>query len=114
MISKYALTLAVLLSLAGCAGLESTGHKYLMRGQILETRDSSVYLCIGSHDGAQVGQELEIYKFDKIPGPHKNVTAFKREKTGTVRITEIVNEHYARAKMTSGYAKENYMVELTR
>lgn len=104
----------IILTLTGCAGLETAGHTYLMKGQILEADNNLAYLCIGSHDGARVGQEFSVYKFVKISGPHKTTAAFKRKKTGTVKITEIVNEHFAKASVTAGDAKENYMVELNR
>ncbi len=53
--------LAVLLfSAAGCATMESAGHKYIMRGQVLEVAGDEAYLCIGSEDGARVGQELAV------------------------------------------------------
>jgi hypothetical protein len=81
-----------------------------MKGSIIETSDSDVYLCIGSKDGASVGQELDIYKIIKT----KSVTPFKRVHTGKVKITEIVDEHFARATVISGKAEKNDIVELIR
>jgi predicted small secreted protein len=106
--------LAAAFLLAGCATLESAGHKYIMRGQILEVTGDTVYLCIGSSDGAKVGQEYAVVKFVKVPKPYDKppVPYFKREETGVVKITEIVHEHMANAKIVSGAAKENDMVEL--
>jgi hypothetical protein len=99
---------------AGHASLESAGHKYIMRGQILEVTGDMVYLCIGSSEGAQVGQEYAVVKFIKVPNPNSKSPwpYFNREEAGVVKITEIVDEHMARAKIVSGVAKENYMVEL--
>ncbi|MBI5593589.1 MAG: hypothetical protein HY881_24315 [Deltaproteobacteria bacterium] len=82
-----------------------------MRGQILESTGEGVYLCIGSADGAEVGQEYKVYKFVKIQGFNAR-PRYKREETGTVKITEIVDEHYAKAKILTGEAKENDIVEL--
>ncbi|MDI1229282.1 MAG: hypothetical protein PSY14_16500 [bacterium] len=107
------LFLTLLLPISGCAGLEATGHEYLMRGQILEMKDDVAYLCIGSKDGAQVGQEYSVYKFDRvISHPKVNISRFKKAKTGTIRVTGIVDEHMATAQILKGHAKENYVVEL--
>ncbi|MBI5593588.1 MAG: hypothetical protein HY881_24310 [Deltaproteobacteria bacterium] len=83
-----------------------------MRGQILESTGEGVYLCIGSADGAEVGQEYEVYKFVRMQDLKTMRPNFKREETGKVKITEIVDEHYAKAKILTGEAKVNYIVEL--
>jgi len=106
------LFVALILPIAGCAGLESAGHKYLMRGQVLESTGDTVHICIGSNDGAQAGQELTAYKIERRPGPHKNAVSFQREKTGTIKIIQVVDEHFATARVTSGEVKENFVVEL--
>lgn len=108
------LSILVLSFMTSCASLETAGHKYIMRGQILESTSEGVYLCIGSGDGAEVGQELEVYKFviTSTPAQKAAQPKYKREETGTVKITEIVDEHYAKAKILTGQAKENSIVEL--
>ena len=99
---------------ASCASLKSNMHKYVMRGQVLEVTDGVVYLCIGSNDGAAIGQEYSVHKIIKT----KNLNAkgeqfiYKKEDTGTIKITEIVDEHFAKAKIMAGEVKINYVVEL--
>ena len=86
-------------------------HGFLMKGSIIEASDSDVYLCIGSKDGATVGQELDVYEIiETKPTP----TLFRRVLTGRVKITEIVDEHFAKATVISGKAEKNDIVELTR
>ena len=85
-------------------------HGFLMKGSIIEASDSDVYLCIGSKDGASVGQELDVYKI--IQGRSK-VTPFRRERTGKIKITEIIDEHFAKATVISGKAEKNDIVELS-
>lgn len=97
--------------ITSCATLETARHKYIMRGQILEATADGVYLCIGSADGAEVGQEFKVYRFVRVP-PIKSIPNYKREETGTVKITEIIDEHFAKAKILTGEARENYIVEL--
>jgi hypothetical protein len=101
---------------AGHAGtLKSMYHKYVMRGQILDVTGKSVYMCIGSSEGAKVGQKLAVVKFVRVPSASSSqspVPTFKREEIGVVKITAIVDKHMARATIVSGTAEVNDMVEL--
>ncbi|MFZ2633741.1 MAG: hypothetical protein WA081_02240 [Desulfosalsimonadaceae bacterium] len=102
--------------MAGCANLDSARHEYIMRGQILEVSDNEAYLCIGRKDGAEVGQEYTVYNFRKTMFRNQKSPQFTylKEKTGTVKLIEIVDEHFAKAKILTGEAKRNYVVELSR
>lgn len=104
--------LASALLLGGCATMQKTYHPYFMRGSIIEAAASDVYLCIGSADGAKIGQELDVYKINtritRKPGEY----SFTRELTGKVRITQIVDEHFARAEVISGTVARNEIAEL--
>lgn len=102
----------VLLAIAsGCATVDSARHNYIMRGQILDVTDDGVYLCIGKKDGAVVGQEYAVYQFVKTTNV-KSLPLYQKENTGTVKLTEITDEHYAKAKVIAGVAKLNQIVEL--
>ncbi len=83
----------------------------IMKGSIIETSDSEVYLCIGSKDGASVGQELDVYKIVRVTRARPT---FRREHTGKVKITEIIDEHFAKATVISGKAEKDDIVELVR
>ncbi len=110
-----ALLAIVVVMAAGCATMESVGHKYMMKGQVLDVTDNSAYLCIGSKDGAEVGQEYAVYKFVRAVNPNPKFAAqpyFRREKAGKIKITEIVDEHMAKATITAGEVQVNYMAEL--
>jgi len=65
-----------------CATMGKGYHKYLMKGSVIETYDSDIYLCIGSNDGASVGQELDVYKIITI---NKARSTSQRELAGKVR-----------------------------
>lgn len=110
--ARSACLLMLLLPIAGCGGVETARHKYVMRGQILEIQGDNAYLCIGSDDGAQVGQEFTVYKFERQPSAHQGRESFKRKKTGTGTIVQVRDEHMAIAHIVSGEAKEHYVVEL--
>ena len=83
-------------------------HGFLMKGSIIEASDSDVYLCIGAKDGASVGQELDVYKVIAVTRARPT---FRREHTGKVKITEIIDEHFAKATVISGKAEKNDIVE---
>ena len=111
----FAALLIVGLMLSGCASLQTAGHKYIMRGQVLEVSNSTAYLCVGTKDGAQIGQEFVVYRFERTPSvnPKSTAPSYKRVETGKIKITEIVDEHMATAKILSGSVKSNDVAELT-
>jgi hypothetical protein len=85
-------------------------HGFLMKGSIIEASNSDVYLCIGSKDGATVGQELDVYKVIAVTRARPT---FKRVHIGKLKITEIIDEHFAKATVIFGKAEKNDIVELT-
>ena len=106
------LTVLLSVALSSCATMQSSYHQYVMKGSIVEAPGSDVYLCVGSKDGATVGQELSVYKIITDNSNPKR-PAFRREYTGKVKIEEIVDEHFAKAKIVSGAAEKNSIVELS-
>ncbi len=105
----------IVLTTTACSTLGGAGHQYLMRGQVVEVTGSEVVLCVGSGDGATAGQELMAYKLvsSNVGGP-KNPTRWEKVRVGTVRIGQVVDEHFARAEVTSGDVQVNNVVELKR
>ncbi|HBL26597.1 MAG TPA: hypothetical protein DD490_07170 [Acidobacteria bacterium] len=89
-------------------------HTFFMAGSIIEASAEGIYLCIGSPDGARVGQQLDVVRITRVPshGPKQQGARFKREKIGTVRIDAIVDEHFAQATVTSGRAEKGDIVRL--
>lgn len=108
-----ALIFSFVIPLSSCAALY---HRVIMKGSIIETSDSEIFLCIGKKDGATVGQVLNVYKIVTFalppPKPTPEIRRFKREYTGKVRITEIIDEHFAKAVVISGKAETHSIVEL--
>jgi hypothetical protein len=105
----------LLVTMAGCSKMDSARHEVLMKGQILEVTDNSAYLCIGSKDGAEVGDQFVVYKFTRVANPDSKYAAhphYEREQVGKIKITEIVDEHMAKANIVAGEVKPNYFVEL--
>lgn len=103
-----------MMALAGCASLRSAEHKYIMKGQVLEVNDGQVVLCIGKADGATAGQEFQVYRYKRTPyvSPKQTAQRFKREEVGSVRITQVVDVHYAEASVVSGDVQVHDVAEL--
>jgi hypothetical protein len=106
-VSLILAALAIFL-MASCA---TVYHGFLMKGSIIEASDSDIYLCIGSKDGASAGQELDVYKVVRVTRARPT---FRREHTGKIKITEIIDEHFAKATVISGKAEKDDIAELTR
>ena len=89
-------------------------HKYLMKGQILEVDKQEAYLCIGSAEGAKAGQKFSVFRYVKARGSveKQSLPGYKRELVGAVKITEVVDEHFAKAIILDGDIKINDVAEL--
>ena len=84
-----------------------------MKGSIIGAFNSGVYLNIES-GGASVGQELNVYKvITKTQEPLARPIS-ERVLTGKVKITEIFDNHLAKAAVISGKAEKPDIVELVR
>lgn len=100
-------------SMAGCAMMEASRHQYLMRGQVLEVSGSEAYTCIGSAEGGKEGQEYTVYRVARsLAAPQKQVPVFNRQIVGEVKITEVVDEHYAKARVLKGDVRVYDVVQL--
>lgn len=110
----WALVMSLFL-LSGCESLTTANHKYLMQGEVLSVDGSNTVVCIGEKHGAKVGQRLDVVRHTAIRSnsAHGSMkTRYKREMIGEVRIESLFDEHYANAKIISGTAAVNDMVEL--
>ena len=97
----------------GCATLESAQHKYVMRGSVLDVSDGTAYVCLGTDQGAKVGQEFTVYRYVRTaPAPKGQQPQYKVETVGRVKITET-ESHMANAKILNGDVKVNDVVELS-
>lgn len=102
------------IALAGCLP-DSVRHGWIMRGQVLALDNGVATVCVGTRDGAKVGQVLEVQHITVQPtsNPHAAGPTISRTEAGRVRITELFDEHYARAQVVAGNPAVNDVVELT-
>jgi len=105
------LATSVIFLITSCA---TTYHGPLMKGSIIGTFNSSVYLNIESEDGVSVGQELNVYEVIMNPQEPLTRPASKGVQTGRVKITEIFDNRIAKTVIISGKAEKGDIVELVR
>ena len=104
----------LLVAMSACSSLKSAGHEYVMRGQVVAIDGKEAVVCLGTRDGAQVGQQLSVYRSVEkgVGGPGKNPPRWERINVGAVRLVEVVDEHFAKAQVTSGEVSRHDIVEL--
>lgn len=111
--SRLILALALSATLAGCSTGGGIRHGWMMRGQVLALDEGVATICIGSSDGAAVGQVLAVQHFTlKYRAGSRGVPSVTRSDGGQVRITELFDEHYARGVVVRGSPAVNDVVEL--
>lgn len=102
-------------ALTGCATNSPARHEYIMRGQVLSVDGSTLTVCVGERDGAQVGQLLDVVRHvRRTQSPKASGPDFKREDVGQVRIASLFDAHYATAEIVKGQPEVNDTVELER
>ena len=112
---KSVIILIFVTLVTGCAS--NFEHKYIMRGQVVDVpANDSLVVCIGTNDGAKVGQVLDVYRFSYNPAVTEEdaESQYLSSHRGRIIIEEIVNEHFARAKILEGDIAKNDTVQLDR
>ena len=89
--------------------LETMRHKVFMRGQILDVEGGTAYLCLGTEQGAKVGDVLTVRRYVSIGGARGG--HYRVDNIGTVQITEVFS-HMANAKILKGDVKVHDVVDL--
>ena len=113
--TKIGLVIASLAMLAAVPAAAGIGHSWFMRGSIVAEDATGKVVCIGSDDGATVGQVLVAYRVVPNPGPSKGTGPnFRRERTGQVRIDHIFDAHFAHVTVVEGTPTVHDIVELRR
>lgn len=88
-------------SLLACSAGQAVYHGVLMKGHVVDQDESGPVICIGSEDGARVGQTMTVYHNERNP-VQKTATPIIRTEAGRIEIVQIFDAHYARAKVLKG------------
>lgn len=88
-------------------------HEFVMKGSVIDVAEEGIYFCIGTPDGAKVGEEYDaIHVSRDISGHPRSAPRFKHVKVGRVRVEEIVDVHYAKAKVIAGKVEKGDLIAL--
>ncbi len=112
-IVKVSILVVFVGALSACSGSQIY-HGQLMRGQVVGIDRDEVVVCIGSEDGAEPGQELQVYRYFWEGAMEEGDDDYRVDYVGTVEIKTVVNDHFARAKVSEGEVRENDMVEFKK
>jgi hypothetical protein len=112
-IVKISFMVAFVGLLSACAGSQFY-HENIMRGQVVGIDDDEVVVCIGSEDGAETGQELQVYRYVWEGAVEEGDDSYRVDYVGTLQIKSVVNDHFARAISTKGNVKKHDIVELKK
>lgn len=88
-------------------------HSFIMRGSVVEVTDGKPTICVGKADGATVGQTLDVIRMTALPGA-RGGSGFRRENIGQIRISAIVDDHFATATVVKGDVEKHDIVELRK
>lgn len=100
------------IGLAGCANSDFS-HEYLMSGQVVSADNGSgLTVCVGEANGAEVGQVLTAYRIVDTSNTGEGDSAFKKVNIGTVKISKLVGEHFAKVTVLNGDIKKHDTVQL--
>lgn len=97
---------ALALVASGCASTERAHSYFFWAGEVLSVSDAKVSLNLGSQDGAQEGQELEMFRLIRRHPSGTRRTIVTRVKSGVIRIEAVLGPHRALAEVVSGTVRK--------
>lgn len=101
------LLLGIIFAAVNC---QSVYHKAIMKGRVVSATGNEGVICIGSKDGAEVGQVWKTARIE-IRGTGKT-SKHIWVPAGSVKIVEIVDEHFAKVSAIDGKLEVDYVAEL--
>lgn len=109
----FGLIWALVLSLGACSS--SMYHKALMKGQVVKVNDGEVVMCIGSREGAKAKDEFRVmrstFRTDVVEDGESD---YELVEVGRVEIVDVVDDHYAVAKVVTGDIQIHDVAERAR
>lgn len=94
----------------GATNCQSIYHRYITKGKVMSVNGNEGVICVGNKDGAQVGQIWRTSKLE-IKGTGKT-SKHIWVPVGSIKILEIVDEHYAKVSVVDGKLETDYVAEL--
>lgn len=102
--------LGIIFAAANCQSVGKPYHRYLMKGKVVSAAGNEGVICIGKKDGAEVGQIWNTIKI-QTQGTGK-LSKFIWVPVGSVKIVEVIDEHFAKVSVIDGKLETDYVAEL--
>ena len=110
-LSKLSVVLLVATLFTACAN-SPTYHDNFMRGQVVDVNNDQAVLCIGSSNKSLQGKTLGVYRvIYRTDSADEGEDTYRREYIGELQVGEVIDEHFARARINSGMVKKHDVVE---
>jgi hypothetical protein len=94
----------------GCASYKEYTVENYDYGKIIDIKNQEIVIDFGHRESLRIGQIIDVYITIKAsPGftrRHKNI------KMGVIEITEIIDDHHAKAKILYGKVDKECRVDL--
>ena len=108
---KLSVVLLVATLFTACAN-SPIYHDTFMLGQVVEVNNQEVVLCIGNNDEKLQGKTLSVHRVVYITdSSSEGEDLYRREYVGEVQIGDVIDKHFARARINSGMIKKHDIVE---
>src|SRR5690349_10781649 len=103
---------ALAFSAVGCTSVHHLHHTF-GPGEVLDVDGRTARIALGSEDRIRVGQEFVTYLSVLLENRTRSVRddgmpEYRTERTGRVRITEIIDAHHSRAEILEGDVKPGH------
>lgn len=101
----------VVIMLTGCAGTKYALHPH-NRGKVISTDNGSAVICVEDNEFLKEGGTYDVYKVTRGKREDRSLGygPDKYETTGKIQITQVLDGHYASAKIMSGTVKSGQTV----
>ena len=110
-LSKLSVVFLVAMLFTACAN-SPIYHDNFMRGQVVDVNNDGAVLCIGSSDESLKGKTLDVYRVIYLTGSaDEGEDNYSREYIGELQVGEVINKHFARARINSGKVMKHDIVE---
>lgn len=102
------------LILGGCANRQSF-HESFMSGVVADVTENGALVCISGQSDIQPGTLLDVYRLQQGTNTviHDSL-AYQRIHTGQVKVTQVIDEHFAEVTLVKGRIRKHNMVETTQ
>jgi hypothetical protein len=99
--------------MAGCS-VNDAYHQFFMRGQVVQVDNDKVVVCLGTQGEFGPGDEYDVFQIVQEGSMADGTDTYHLEMVGAIVLVEIVDEHFARGRITNGTAEVSNEVEARR